>query len=194
MPIACTADVDSAPAAALRARVGALVGLYQMIASTRMEGIPMLNHALHVEAVGFEVLPVPHDAANRNDAPALAAAVGVLITPWFMNLVWMPLARLEQSRRVGCKSSRHVGTETFEFIVAHEDGFGSYEACSLFSPVFEFSDHATAVATAQAVLDALRQPARAVAATVAAPVNVVPDIPARRAFLFGRSPAKVDRV
>ena len=35
------------------------------------------------------------------------------------------------------------------------DSLGDYQACSLFSPVFEFADHDTAVSTAQASLRAL---------------------------------------
>lgn len=192
-PLAC--------AALLRARVQTLVSLYQTIATARMEGIPLLNHALRVEAVGFEVqhagadgqsastaqAEAPHAAGKEGEA--IIAGVGVLITPWFMNLVWLPLERLDQQRRVGSKLRRHVGTECFEFIAAHEDGFGSYEACSLFSPVFEFVDHAAAVATAQAVLGTLRQPVPPVAAAPVVPAPVAPDIPARRAFLFGRSAA-----
>jgi [NiFe] hydrogenase assembly HybE family chaperone len=185
----------------LDARVRALVALYREIAATRMRGLPLLNPALQVRAVGFELVSaraaepdgtLQPSGAQAVAAPEQAAAVGVLITPWFMNLVWLPLQRLEAAAHVGRKVTRHVGQECFEFIGAHEDGFGGYEACSLFSPVFEFQSQQAAVETARAVLDALRQPKTAavpVPAVAPAQSPEIPQAPARRAFLFGRSAA-----
>ena len=181
----------------LDARVRALVALYRDIAVTRMRGLPLLNPALQVQGVGFELVSataagpagaLPPSGAQAVAAPEQAAAVGILITPWFMNLVWLPLQRLDAATHVGSKMTRHVGQECFEFIGAHEDGFGGYEACSLFSPVFEFQSQQAAVETARAVLATLRQPA---SATAAAPAHSpeIPQAPARRAFLFGRSAA-----
>jgi [NiFe] hydrogenase assembly HybE family chaperone len=60
--------------------------------------------------------------------------------------------------RIGDKRTRVVGNERFDFIGAHEPDFGGYEACSLFSPMFEFVDHGAAVATAFEVLKQLRAP------------------------------------
>ena len=77
-------------------------------------------------------------------------------------------------------ASRGRGSENFDFIGSHEPAFGSYAACSLFSPMFEFGDQAAAVATARAVLTTLRTPVAAVEQTVS---------PARRSFLLGRSSA-----
>ena len=149
-------------------RVAAFEALFERIAATRMQGIPILNPALRVQAVGFE--PVP-DAA--------AAAVGVLVTPWFMNLVWLPLdASTEDVAAPGATRERDVGTERFPFIGAHESGFGRFEVCSLFSPMGEFADQDRAVATARAVLDELRR-----APSAAAPVS------SRRALLLGRAAA-----
>ncbi|MFT7774479.1 [NiFe]-hydrogenase assembly chaperone HybE [Roseateles sp.] len=148
----------------LAARVQALEALFRHIEGTRMAGVPVLNPALRVEAVGFE--PV---AVEPGGAPA---AVGVLLTPWFMNLVWLPLQAVEGG--VGQMRAREVGGLGFEFITAHEPGFGAYEACSLASPMFEYASQTQARATAAAVLAELRP--------VAAPVSN-----ARRGFLFGRS-------
>lgn len=164
----------------LTSRVNALAFLYQKIATTRMRGIPLLNPALGVEAVGFDQVECgATDDPGRIDK-VQAAAIGVLITPWFMNLVWLPLQQLDYTARVGCKFPRYVGSKCFEFIGAHEPEIGGYESCSLFSPVFVFEDHATAVATAWSVLNTLRQSVHPLAA------NEVPQAPARRAFLFGR--------
>lgn len=150
----------------LAARVQALEALFRHVESSRMAGVPVLNRALQVEAVGFE--PV---AVEPGEAPV---AVGVLLTPWFMNLVWLPLLPEAGADRVGQVRAREVGGTAFEFIGAHEPGLGAYEACSLASPMFEFPDQAQARATAWAVLAALRP--------------VAPKVSnARRGFLFGRS-------
>ncbi|MEW8585440.1 MAG: [NiFe]-hydrogenase assembly chaperone HybE, partial [Candidatus Thiodiazotropha sp.] len=46
----------------------------------------------------------------------------------------------------------------YEFILGEEEGVGRYQMCSLFSPVFEFAAHATAGATADAVMAPLLCP------------------------------------
>jgi len=172
-------------AAALRSRTDALAALFDNVAQTRMAGVPILNPALRIEALGFEL-------CQGADAGADAGAVGVLITPWCMNLVWFPLERLKQLGAAGRSRSRRVGAECFDFISGYETTFGSYEACSLFSPMFDFADHAAARATADAVLEALRRPLVAPPSSASpGPVapTTAPALAARRAFLFGRRSA-----
>jgi len=161
----------------LSAHVDLLTRCYRHIAATRMQGVALMNPALRVRAVGFE--PVAEDDA----------ALGVLVTPWFMNLVWLPLTTPATPLPVGVARPREVGGQRLEFIGMHEawGGLGSHEACSLFSPMFEFADAATAEATAQAVLAQLRPPAATPAAPpMPAPAHVSPALPARRAFFLGR--------
>ncbi|MDL2338706.1 MAG: [NiFe]-hydrogenase assembly chaperone HybE [Pseudomonadota bacterium] len=167
----------------LKGRVADLVALFAAIERTRMAGVPVLNRALRVEAVGFELV-----AANAGDA---VAGLGILITPWFMNLVRLPLQRGDDAA-VGRTQMHQVNGRALDFIGAHEPAFGAFVACSLFSPVFEFSDQASARSMALAVLVQLRAepepPVIAPEATVAAEA-----LPARRSFLFGRSAAGVVR-
>ena len=144
-------------------RSAALEVLFTRIATTRMQGVPILHPGLHVQAVGFEAEP---------DGRAMW---GVLITPWFMNLMRVPLAADATIAGLRQTCTRAVGLERFDFIGGLEDGFGPYAACSLFSPMANFVDHAAALATAQAVLDELRR--------VPPPPDVVAS---RRALLFGR--------
>jgi len=140
---------------------------FRDIADTRMRGLPFLNPALEVEAVGF--------AAQVEEVDC--GALGILITPWFMNLMWLaPASSAPLSQGV---SREHVfGSQRLTFIGAVDAEFGAYESCSLFSPMFEFADQASARATAEQVLDLLR----------AAPEKEEPQHPAlsRRALLFGR--------
>lgn len=154
----------------MTARAARLVAAFEHIARTRMAGVPVLNAVLAVEAVGF---------AAQTDAAGERGVMGVLVTPWFMNLIWLPADPADDSHGVGETRLHVVGDERFEFIGAHEPSVGAYALCSLFSPMFEFADQAAARATARAVLDTLR------AAPVATPVTE--PAPARRSFLFGRS-------
>ena len=112
------------PSAALEAR-------YRHVAATRMHGLPFVNPALAVEAVGF--------------APWEGRWLGVMVTPWFINLV---LAPLEPSawRGVAPGGKRHYRFPAgeYEFIGADEPGVGEFQVCSLFSPVLEFEDQPTA--------------------------------------------------
>lgn len=148
----------------------ALATLFEGIAAGRMQGVPILHPALRVQAVGFEAEP---DGST---------ATGVLITPWFMNLVRLPLGGDAQMAAPRESALRVVGRERFAFIGADEPGFGAYEACSLFSPMFEFADQDAARATAEAVLAELRR----VDEPPSPKPAVAPD-PSRRAWLLGRT-------
>lgn len=168
-----------------QSRVQTLEQVFAHIAATRMQGVPVQNEALRVQAVGF---------APQADPAGGEWLLGVLVTPWFMNLVYLPLAVASAGDAVlgvGLKASRQIGRQTFEFIGAHEDGVGAFACCSLFSPMFEFADHAAAVATACEVLNLLRTPAPSPASTPAQKPTSVLDgkaeaAPSRRGFLFGR--------
>ena len=118
-----------------------------MIERERMADVPILNRRLAVEAVGF---------CEWEDS-----FLGVLITPWFMNLMLVPRAADETTTagHSGDTSTVAFPAAELEFIDGEETGIGRYRMCSLFSPVFEFEDHAAAVETASAVLEQLLTPA-----------------------------------
>ena len=147
----------------LSIRLATLEQCFRAIEHERLRGLPMLNPALAVQAVDFEA----------DDE----AALGVLVTPWFMNLVRLPLGAGVAVLRVGETAPRVVGARCFDFIGAHEPGLGAFEAASLFSPMNGFADQAGAVATARAVLAELR----------GRPARLPPEQPARRGFLLGRA-------
>jgi [NiFe] hydrogenase assembly HybE family chaperone len=156
------------PCTEVRHAASSLEALFARIAAERLAGVPILHPALQVQAVGFEA-----EAGG-------AAAVGVLVTPWFMNLMRLPLSLATPVAAPGDGAVRTVGRGSFAFIGACEPGLGAYEACSLFSPMFEFVDQAAAVATAHAVLAELRRTGQEDPGT--------PEDPARRAWLRGRAP------
>ena len=162
---------------------GALERAFETVRRERMEGVPMLNPALEVEAVGFR--------------PWREHWLGILITPWFMNVVLMPRVSAAW-QAIGERETRHhvFPGGVFEFIGAREATLGDYQACSLFSPMFEFADQREARATALAALDALFDPASREAAPVSAqaPADGAPasgearPVLSKRDFLFGATP------
>ncbi len=187
-------------AAALQQRVDALTRHFARVQAERMAGLPLLNPALCVEAVGFEWA-----AQTEDEAGSPAVAEGVLVTPWFMSLVRLPLAVLPHGNRVGSRAVRRFGCERFDFIGGHDQVLGFHETCALFSPMNGFSSQALARETALASLALVRPAADAPAilptaaapatsptqthpAATATPTAPVPPMPARRSFLLGGRP------
>ena len=172
----------------------ALIRHFARVQAERMVGIPLLNPALCVEAVGFEWA-----AQTEDEAGSPPVAEGVLVTPWFMSLVRLPLAVLPHGNRVGCRAVRRFGNERFDFIGGHDQALGFHETCALFSPMNGFSSQALARETALASLALLRPAADAPAilptaaspATSASqtnPATPAEPVPARRSFLLGGRP------
>ncbi len=123
----------------------ALVAHFHHIHRTAMADVPICNPAVEVDQVGFKVYD--------------GQVMGIVITPWFMNLVTaglpgQPLPEAEQGQRrtVALPAGR------VEFLVGDVPGFGRLDACSLFSPMQDFADHAAVVATAVEVLVTLFTP------------------------------------
>ena len=99
-------------------------------ASSRMEGLAFVNPALAVEAVGF--------------APWNGHWLGVLLTPWSMNLVLAPREPVAwPDVAQGAKLRMRFPAGDYDFVGARDDAVGATLVCSLFSPVLEFEDQAT---------------------------------------------------
>ena len=122
----------------MRIKVADLVARYEAIYRERMRDLPIVNPALAVEAVGFE---------QWEDQD-----LGVLITPWFMNLVLLPdsqrLADLPQGERVECR----FPSGPCELTVYQDEELGSYLAAVLFRTVADFPDQDVARAVAEEAL------------------------------------------
>ncbi len=153
------------PRHVLDGRILALEGFYRFVQAERMQGIPLLNAALCVEAVGFEW------GADTEEP----VAEGVLITPWFMSLVRLPALAQPHDGQVGRSAVREFGSERFDFIGAHDPAVGYHETCALFSPMGGFGTQALARETAREAL-ALTRPV---------PPAVPAPVPPRRAFFLG---------
>lgn len=82
--------------------------------------------------------------------------MGVLVTPWFMNIVLLPNATDDWTQlRTGEREFIDFPSGTYEFLAANRPETGPYKACSLFSPMFDFSSMLQAVETAEAVMPGL---------------------------------------
>ena len=129
-------DIDTATAR--------LVAHFRNIHTERMRDMPFLNARLEVCAVGFREFD--------------EHAVGVLVTPWFMNLVLLP-GEQEWSRLVqGSVVKVALPGGEIEFNVSHDDDFGTHLSAALFSSVADFPDQDTAVAIAGEILHQLFDP------------------------------------
>ncbi len=148
----------------LNTAVSQLEAVFKHIQRTRMDGVPLLHPHLAVQAVDF---------VDGGDG----LAQGVLVTPWFMNLVLLPLQpQAALALPVpGAGEDRRLGGWTFRFLGQEEAGLGRFAAASLVSPMAEFADQAAAVATARALLEQLRP------------------VPARRGFFLGGQRAAAGR-
>ena len=124
-----------------------LTAAFRAVAS-HMQGLSCVNPAVDVEAVGF--------------VPWESHWLGVMVTPWFMNLTllprdpaaWQPLAP-------GAKRRYAFPSGIYEFVGANDATIGDYQVCSLFSPLLEFDDHASARLVATLAREALFDPANA---------------------------------
>jgi [NiFe] hydrogenase assembly HybE family chaperone len=133
-----------AEAAMIGAKTHALVTDFTEVWHGKMRDVPIVNKLLHVQAVGFQM----HEGRP----------LGVLISPWFMNLVQLPAEGEDWSKLVpGAKEVIGFASGEYEFIHNVREMVGGYKACSLFSPMGEFRSQAQAVDVARAVMVALFQ-------------------------------------
>lgn len=134
--------VDPALERQLAEAPGLFEAVFREIHAAKMKGVPFVNGTLGVKAVGFRI------HAGR--------VMGVLVTPWFMNIVLLPNATDDWSQlRTGEKELIDFPSGTYEFLAANRPETGPYKACSLFSPMFDFSSMLQAVETAEAVMPGL---------------------------------------
>ncbi len=120
----------------------ALEARFNAILTERMQDVPLLNPKLSVQALPFY--------------PFNGDWVGILLTPWFMNLLLLPGAHSDWvAQAPGCKFECAFPYGSFTFTVAEEKDLGRYGLCSLFSPMFQFEDQKAAVAAGEAALQGL---------------------------------------
>lgn len=116
-----------------------LKSAFEKIARTRMKDVPIINPALRVETVGFR------EWEGR--------WIGVLVTPWTMNLVLLPghdtpLNPLKLDEKKVWK----FPSGEYEFLGLNEPSIETCHMCSLISPMNEFDTHDEALSVAQEIM------------------------------------------
>ncbi|MEA3290743.1 MAG: [NiFe]-hydrogenase assembly chaperone HybE, partial [Pseudomonadota bacterium] len=116
--------------------------VFRQIHHEQMAGIPILNDAMKVQALGFR------EYQGR--------IIGVLITPWMMSLVMLPGEDDDWSGlELGKKQPHKFPSKTLKFMVNEFDGIGKCQTHSLYSPMRDFATQEHALAAARGFLETL---------------------------------------
>ena len=115
-----------------------LAAHFKRVLEERMRDIPIVNPALEVETVGF---------TDYDGRP-----LGVLITPWFMNLVMLPVGAEWLEDPQGEIVSFDFPRETIEFTVSKDDELGAWLSAILYRSMTEMPDQETARAIALEIM------------------------------------------
>ncbi len=110
-------------------------------AALSMKGLPIYNPTIAVEAIGFR------DVDGRH--------AGIMVTPWFMNLVVIPSESDRETWVTGGSVRLAFPSGQYDLLVSDLPEFGLVSSCALFSPMTEFTDHEAAQVAAQSAADAL---------------------------------------
>lgn len=122
-----------------------MASAYRTVAPS-MEGLAVFNPRLTVEAVGFR----EWDRGRW---------LGVMITPWFMNLVLLPGPGDDwAAREPGARQSWTLPDGDYDFTLAGTGEVPVHQSCALFTTVTGFPDMESARAVAHQVLVALFTP------------------------------------
>ena len=141
-----------------------LVERFQSIHEERMQGLPVVHPDLEVEAVGFK--------------PWENHELGVLIAPWFMNLVLLPNTTQYDGLSQGHEIEFRFPSGPCDFAIHKDEILGTYLSSVLFGTVINFPGQAFAREVALEVLTNL----------FALPAVETPKIN-RRDILKGRRPS-----
>ena len=133
---------DHAPVMSMDEAVANLTAEFREIYNAKMRDVPFCNKALHVQPVGFRAWE--------------GRFLGVLVTPWFMNLTMLPGPGDDWSGLVtGDTEIIDFPSGPYEFIHTCRNQVGGYKSCSLFSPMGDFTSQLQATDVAAAVMHAL---------------------------------------
>ena len=117
-----------------------LLNAYRGIGEQHMQELPIFNRRLEVEAVGFTQWE--------------GRLLGVLITPWFMNLILLPGDQDDWSQVAsGTSASWELPAGKYAFTMNPDKAIGVHQSLALFTTVTDFPDQQTARAVAQEIMD-----------------------------------------
>lgn len=115
---------------------------FEHILQESMQGIPILNNKLQVQTLGFQKFD--------------GRIMGIVITPWLMNLILLPNEEDDWSElELGKKMPIKFPSTSYKFMVNEIDGIGKCKTHSLYSPMREFNSQDQAVKVAEDFLNDL---------------------------------------
>ncbi len=157
----------------LAPRVVEMVERFQIIGEHSMQGLPVYNENLRVEAIGFQ-------SYGEN-------YLGVLVTPWFMNVILLPQDKEAMDYSlVASPTDETLPAGTWQFMFGGDEEVGLYKSLSLHSPMFAFKTQDLARIEAKRRLDSLMTPPAAVSDELSQRSRQqAPADRSRRAFLRG---------
>ncbi len=121
-----------------------LVRHFQRIYVEHMQDLPIVNPRIRVEAIGFQ---------DFNDHK-----LGILLTPWFMNLVLLPGSDAWSDSAQGDSSAVDFPSGPIDFTTSRDDVLGTYLTAVLFRSVSDLPDQETARTVAEQVMEELFRP------------------------------------
>lgn len=93
-----------------------------------MQGIPILNSKIAIQALGFQEFE--------------GRLLGIIITPWLMNVVLLPSIEDDWSDlKLGQKTWQSFPSKKYRFLVNEIDGIGFCQTHSIYSPMNDFTSH-----------------------------------------------------
>ncbi len=153
-------------------RIRELVERFREIGETAMRDLPLYNPELEVEALGFQALDDQW--------------VGVLITPWFMNLVRLPTQSAPMDMaQIGRKVKSALPCGERELMQGGDEVIGAYQSLSLHSPMFAFKTQGKAREEGERQLQELVNRSDNAAQEYDGRLRAEPIKISRRAFLRG---------
>jgi len=126
-------------------RITKLVERFTHIGETGMRDLPIYNKNLQVEAVGFQ----------STDKGWL----GVLITPWFINVILLPEQKSAATLPLGEKVTHELVSGEHVFSVGEDEELGHYDFLTLASPNLNYKSQKAACTAAEKALAKLLTPA-----------------------------------
>jgi [NiFe] hydrogenase assembly HybE family chaperone len=126
--------------------VAELVRHFEHIYVEHMQDLPIVNPRVQVEAIGFQ------DYEGHE--------LGVLVTPWFMNLVLLPGGDEWCESAQGDTETINFPSGPIDFTTSRDDVLGTYLTAVLFRSVSDLPDQSMVRALAEQVMKDLFAPVR----------------------------------
>jgi [NiFe] hydrogenase assembly HybE family chaperone len=116
-----------------------LESCFRKIEQEQMQGMPVLNPAMQVQAVGFV------EWQGRQ--------MGIMITPWFMSLIMLSCTDDDwDALPIGQAHEHEFPEKKFKFVLNEFEGIGRCQIHALHSPMSKFESHQAALDEASRIL------------------------------------------